>query len=79
MPETGQEAERLRKVRSGVTWHAYACSTIKGAERSGGRHLLHCRALCRGLEELLVEREEVIESNFKGDVNNVDELDRIFG
>ena len=34
---------------------------------------------CRGLEELQVEREEVIESNFRGDVNNVDDLDRIFG
>ncbi|CAL5223540.1 g6072 [Coccomyxa viridis] len=33
----------------------------------------------RGLEELQVEREEVIESNFRGDVNNVDNLDRIFG
>ena len=47
-------------------------------------HLLRSRykrraGVCRGLEELQVEREEVIESNFKGDVNNVDELDRIFG
>ena len=66
-------------MRSDVSWHAYACSAIKEAEKSGGRHSLHCRALCRGLEELQVEREEVIESNFKGDVNNVDELDRIFG
>ncbi len=34
---------------------------------------------CRGLEELQVEREEVIESSFRGDVNDVDDLDRIFG
>lgn len=34
---------------------------------------------CRGLEELQVEREEILESNFKGDVNNVDDLDRVFG
>jgi len=47
-------------------------------------HLLRSRfkhraGFCRGLEELQIEREEVIESNFKGDVNNVEELDRIFG
>lgn len=36
-------------------------------------------ALCRGLEEVQVEREEVIEINFKGDVESVEDLDRIFG
>ena len=34
---------------------------------------------CRGLEEVQVEREEVIENTFSGDVENVEDLDRLFG
>jgi hypothetical protein len=79
MPETGKEAEGLWKVRFHGLLHAYACSTLKETDECGGCRSLHCRAMCRGLEELQVEREEVTESNFKGDINNVDNLDRIFG
>lgn len=34
---------------------------------------------CRGLEEVQVEREEVIENTFSGDMENVEDLDRLFG
>ena len=34
MPETGQEAEGLRKVQPDVSWHVYARSAMKEAHKA---------------------------------------------
>ncbi|CAK0759986.1 hypothetical protein CVIRNUC_002734 [Coccomyxa viridis] len=67
-------------------YYSLSSTVCKMQKGDDGKPARKCQRLVRklrdcgrGLEEVQVEREEVIENTFSGDVENVEDLDRLFG